>query len=112
MKELDKWYDWFPGMNKESTEEKDNKLLNLVFYGVKVYSEVNDASPEIFTTVFTYHMGSILCTGHYLGDNIHIVESIKKVIIDNEKKVCKYCRLSEYLHASNTLIILDRREDV
>lgn len=101
------WYNWFPGMGNGASEYAED-CFHPITYNIEIRFNISTGSPYVFTTVFTYYLGSVICTGHLDQSTDQITSIIIDAIKSNEERTTKAFRFSEYNPDSDTIIILER----
>ena len=104
MKETEKWYSWYPGM-----EDKKNTMPHIIQYDVTLVRDVLEDSHETVKTTITLSFGEVMCSGHFIEEDNSLYDAILEVIYSNEERTPPKLKLSDYNSDFDLLVILERK---
>ena len=98
-------------MNREiyniNNLRKNVTSIPIVQYQVSLYRDIIPDGNILFTTIITFFMGKLICTGQLLPNN-SLSEFIIFLAQDNESLKLRSVRIIEYFASKNVTILMER----
>ena len=85
--------------------------IPIIQYQVSLYRDIIPEGNILFTTIVTFFMGKLICTGQLIPNN-SLTEFIIFLAQDNESLKLKSVRIIEYFASKNVTILMERSSHV
>lgn len=89
----------------------DRGRIPIIQYQVSLYRDIIPEGDILFTTIITFFLGKLICTGQLLPNN-SLTEFIIFLAQDNESLKLKSVSIIEYFASKNVTILLERSSHV